>query len=61
MPIHEYICNVCEERTEKLEKMDEFALDNTPCTECQVGTLKKTISAGVFNLKGKGFYKNGMN
>lgn len=55
MPIYEYICNKCNTRTEKLEKINEK--NETICPSCKENSLKKIISISNFNLKGSGWYK----
>ena len=59
MPLYEYKCEICETVTEKLQKTTDPPL--VRCPMCNQDSLKKVISAGVFDLKGKGFYKPGMN
>lgn len=58
MPIQEYKCKSCGEVVEIIQKNSDPPL--TVCTNCR-GPLVKIISAGVFNLKGSGFYRQGMN
>ena len=54
MPIYEYECQSCEERTEFMQKMDEAP--KKKCPNCGKLKLKKVISAGSFQLKGTGWY-----
>ncbi len=59
MPIYQYKCSICEHVVEKLQKLGDPPI--TKCPMCEQHTLKKVISAGVFNLKGNGFHKPGIN
>ena len=58
MPIHEYECQSCGYKVENFERKPEDKL-MAYCPECGNTSLRKIISAGSFNLKGKGFYKPG--
>jgi putative FmdB family regulatory protein len=58
-PIYEYQCKICNHRVEKLQKLTEEPLKK--CPMCEQESLVKVISAGVFNLKGNGFHKPGVN
>jgi putative FmdB family regulatory protein len=53
MPIYEYKCQSCGERSEKLQK-----LNDPPCKKCPRcgGLLKKLISSPAIQFKGNGFY-----
>jgi putative FmdB family regulatory protein len=53
MPIYEYACQSCGQRTEKLQK-----LSDPPCKKCPRcgGALKKLISSPAIQFKGNGFY-----
>ena len=53
MPLYEYLCEACQERTEVLQKMGEPAL--TICPRCG-GSLRKLFSAPSFQFKGSGWY-----
>ncbi len=53
MPIYEYQCTQCGERTEALQRLDEAPL--TVCPHCG-GELRKLISAPAFQFKGSGWY-----
>ena len=53
MPLYEYECRSCGERTETLQRLDEAPL--TTCPQCG-GPLKKLISAPGFHFKGSGWY-----
>ncbi|PJA56704.1 MAG: FmdB family transcriptional regulator [Rhodocyclales bacterium CG_4_9_14_3_um_filter_68_10] len=54
MPIYEYRCNACGFQKEYLRKRTDAPL--TECPECGGATLEKMLSAGSFQLKGKGWY-----
>jgi len=57
MPIYEYTCDQCHEVQELLQKFGEDAPEM--CPKCQSkGTLKKTVTASAFHLKGGGWYKD---
>jgi len=58
MPIYEYKCKQCGEIEEAMQRHSDPPLE--VCKKCH-GHLKKVVSSGGFNLKGKGFYKGGMN
>lgn len=53
MPIYEYQCQQCEERTEVMQRISDDPL--TRCESCG-GDLKKLISAPAFQFKGSGWY-----
>ena len=53
MPIYEYSCLKCGERTEALQRLADEPL--TTCETCG-GELKKLLSAPAFQLKGTGWY-----
>ncbi len=54
MPIYEYQCKNCGEKSEFLQKMsDEPALT---CPNCQKNALTRLVSAAGFQLKGTGWY-----
>jgi len=59
MPIYEYKCKICDTKVEKLQSVNDPPL--VTCHICGQPTMKRVISAGVFNLKGEGFHKPGMN
>jgi len=54
MPIYEYVCKNCGERTEVIQKMDEKPL--TVCPHCGKRSLKKAASAPAIQFKGSGWY-----
>ncbi len=53
MPIYEYQCESCEQRTEAIQRIDEAPL--TLCPHCG-GPLVKLMSAPSFQFKGTGWY-----
>ncbi len=55
MPIYEYCCEACGERTEKLQKISEAPLRE--CPVCGKPALKRLVSAAGFRLKGSGWYE----
>ena len=57
--IQEYKCTICEHVTERLQKSTDPPM--LTCPMCEQDRLVKVISAGVFDLKGSGFYKGGIN
>ena len=57
MPIYEYLCKNCLIKIEQIEIKPK----NCPiCNECG-NKMEKVISAGYFELKGEGYYKEGLN
>jgi putative FmdB family regulatory protein len=54
MPIYEYFCQSCGEKSEILQKMNDAAV--TDCPLCHKATLQKMLSATAFHLKGTGWY-----
>ena len=54
MPIYEYQCTQCNDRTEIIQKFTDppYAV----CTKCG-GDVKKLMSAPAIQFKGSGFYK----
>lgn len=54
MPLYEYQCQSCGERTEVIQSMSDAPL--TECPKCG-GALKKLLSAPAIQFKGSGFYK----
>lgn len=55
MPIYEYQCAECAQRTEVLQKVSEPPL--TDCPACGKPALRKLVSAAAFQLKGTGWYE----
>ncbi len=53
MPLYEYACGECGDRSEALQRMDDAPL--TTCSKCG-GPLKKLLSAPAFQFKGTGWY-----
>lgn len=53
MPIYEYLCDACHERTELLQKLADPPA--TVCPSCG-GALRKLVSAPAFQFKGSGWY-----
>lgn len=53
MPLYEYECTACGERTEVIQ-----AFSDPPLTICPVcgGTLRKLLSSPAFQFKGTGWY-----
>ena len=54
MPLYEYQCNQCNERSEILQNISDPPA--TQCPKCG-GPVKKLISAPAIQFKGSGFYK----
>ena len=54
MPIYEYECRKCGEKTEVIQKFNEAP--KRKCPECGKLALKKLVSAAAFHLKGSGWY-----
>lgn len=53
MPLYEYLCDSCSQRTEVLQRLDEPPL--AVCPNCG-GALRKLLSAPAFQFKGSGWY-----
>jgi putative FmdB family regulatory protein len=53
MPIYEYVCGKCGQKTEVIQRMGEAPLK--VCPHCG-GKLKKAISAPAIQFKGSGWY-----
>jgi putative FmdB family regulatory protein len=53
MPLYEYQCQECGEKTEVVQRFSDAPL--TICSSCG-GELKKLISAPAIQFKGSGFY-----
>ncbi|HTR04097.1 MAG TPA: FmdB family zinc ribbon protein [Thermoanaerobaculia bacterium] len=53
MPLYEYVCGSCPERTEVIQRVNDAPLK--VCPHCG-GKLKKAISAPAIQFKGSGFY-----
>ena len=54
MPIYEYQCTKCKDRTEVIQKFTDPPYAN--CPKCG-GEVKKLMSAPAIQFKGSGFYK----
>ena len=54
MPLYEYHCAVCNERSEILQKVSDPPY--THCPKCG-GEMRKLFSAPAIQFKGSGFYK----
>lgn len=55
MPIYEYQCASCGQKTEVIQKISDALLQH--CEACGKDSLEKLISATHFQLKGSGWYK----
>ena len=53
MPLYEYQCTKCGQRTEALQRLNVPPL--TVCPQCG-GELRKLVSAPAFQFKGSGWY-----
>lgn len=53
MPIYEYQCEECGQRTEAIQRLDDPPLEQ--CPHCG-GALRKLMSAPAFQFKGTGWY-----
>ncbi len=53
MPIYEYVCDKCSEKTEVIQRVGERPL--RVCPHCG-GKLKKAFSAPAIQFKGSGWY-----
>jgi putative FmdB family regulatory protein len=53
MPLHEYECDVCGRRFEKIQKFSDPPIE--VCPTCG-GHVHKLISSPAFHLKGSGWY-----
>jgi putative FmdB family regulatory protein len=56
MPLYEYECTQCHERTEKIQKFSDPEI--TICPHCS-GHLERVISAPAISFKGGGWYADG--
>jgi putative FmdB family regulatory protein len=54
MPLYEYLCEACGDRSEILQRMSDPPA--THCPKCG-GAVKKLHSAPAIQFKGSGFYK----
>ena len=55
MPIYEYQCSACGQKSEKLQKISDALLKD--CPACNEPALNKLMSAAAFRLKGGGWYE----
>lgn len=55
MPLYEYLCTDCKERTAKLQSFS--ASNRLKCPKCG-GEARRVISQSSFQLKGDGWYKD---
>src|SRR5947209_20048533 len=56
MPLYEYECTQCHERTEKIQKFSDPEI--TVCPHCS-GHLERVLSAPAISFKGGGWYADG--
>ncbi len=56
MPLYEYECTQCHERTEKIQKFSDPEI--TICPHCS-GHLERVLSAPAIAFKGGGWYADG--
>ena len=54
MPLYEYQCQSCKERSEILQKISDPPYSH--CPKCG-GEMKKLLSSPAIQFKGSGFYK----
>lgn len=54
MPIYEYHCKQCDEKTEIIQSISDPPF--THCPKCG-GEIRKLISSPAIQFKGSGFYK----
>src|SRR5215471_4140653 len=56
MPLYEYECTECHERTERIQKFSDPEI--TVCPHCS-GHLERVLSAPAVTFKGGGWYADG--
>src|SRR5437588_2835777 len=56
MPLYEYECTECHERTEKIQKFSDPEI--TVCPHCS-GHLERVLHAPAISFKGGGWYADG--
>ncbi len=56
MPIYEYYCDACHEKTEVMQRITADPLDTCPNCKTQ-GKIHRLISKTGFQLKGTGWYE----
>jgi putative FmdB family regulatory protein len=54
MPLYEYVCKNCGEKTEVIQRVGEKPLAS--CPHCGKRALKKAVSAPAIQFKGSGWY-----
>lgn len=55
MPIYEYVCATCGQKSDHLMRMSDP--DPTECPSCGPATLTRAVSAPSFRLSGSGWYE----
>lgn len=55
MPLYEYQCQSCGERSEVIQNLSDAPLEQ--CPKCNGGPVRKLMSAPAIQFKGSGFYK----
>lgn len=55
MPIYEYVCAKCGDKSDHLMRMSDP--DPTDCPNCGPSTLTRAVSAPSFRLAGSGWYE----
>lgn len=56
MPLYEYECTACHQRTEKIQKFSDPEI--TVCPHC-AGHLERVLSAPAISFKGGGWFADG--
>jgi len=56
MPLYEYECTLCKQRTEKIQKFSDPEI--TACPHCG-GSLERVVSAPAIAFKGGGWFADG--
>ena len=55
MPIYEYVCATCGQKSDHLMRMSDP--DPTECPKCGPATMTRAVSAPQFRLAGGGWYE----
>ncbi|HWT16106.1 MAG TPA: zinc ribbon domain-containing protein [Patescibacteria group bacterium] len=55
MPIYEYVCATCGQKSDHLMRLSDP--DPTECPTCGPATLSRAVSAPSFRLSGSGWYE----
>ena len=55
MPIYEYVCATCGQKSDHLMRMSDP--DPTECPSCGPATMTRAVSAPQFRLAGGGWYE----